>query len=92
LGMIVSLLGVRAEAKFVASARIYGSITFMRKSVAVAQKKRGLPPAGGRDPGVHIRLPDAMLAVIDARSVAEGTSRSEAIRRLVELGLKAKTK
>jgi metal-responsive CopG/Arc/MetJ family transcriptional regulator len=33
-----------------------------------------------------------MLATIDARSVAEGTSRSEAIRRLVELGLKSKVK
>jgi hypothetical protein len=33
-----------------------------------------------------------MLATIDAWSVVEGTSRSEAIRRLVELGLKAKAK
>jgi metal-responsive CopG/Arc/MetJ family transcriptional regulator len=31
-----------------------------------------------------------MLAAIDERSVKEGTNRSEAIRRLVELGLKAK--
>jgi hypothetical protein len=33
-----------------------------------------------------------MLAAIDARSVEDGTSRSEAIRRLVELGLTATTK
>jgi metal-responsive CopG/Arc/MetJ family transcriptional regulator len=39
---------------------------------------------------VHIRLPETMLAAIDARSVEDGTSRSEAIRRLVELGLKTK--
>jgi metal-responsive CopG/Arc/MetJ family transcriptional regulator len=31
-----------------------------------------------------------MLSAIDARSVEDGTNRSEAIRRLVELGLKAK--
>ena len=45
---------------------------------------------GGRDPGVHIRLPETMLSAIDARSVEDGTNRSEAIRRLVEIGLKAK--
>jgi hypothetical protein len=33
-----------------------------------------------------------MLAAIDARSIEDGTTRSEAIRRLVELGLKAKGK
>jgi hypothetical protein len=32
-----------------------------------------------------------MLAAIDAKSVEDGTNRSEAIRRLVELGLKVKT-
>jgi metal-responsive CopG/Arc/MetJ family transcriptional regulator len=30
-----------------------------------------------------------MLAAIDAKSVEDGTSRSEAIRRLVDHGLKA---
>jgi hypothetical protein len=59
----------------------------MKKSVPVASKKRGRPPTGGRDPGVHVRLPELMLEIIDARSVKEGTSRSEAIRRLVEIGL-----
>jgi hypothetical protein len=62
----------------------------MQKSIKVASKKRGRPSTGGRDPGVHVRLPATMLAAIDAKSVEEGTSRSEAIRRLVELGLKAK--
>ena len=62
----------------------------MKTSTTVASKKRGRPPSGGRDPGVHIRLPAQMLATIDERSVAEGVSRSEAIRRLVELGLEAK--
>lgn len=62
----------------------------MKKSIKVASKKRGRPPSGGRDPGVHIRLPEEMLAAIDTKSTDEGTSRSETIRRLVELGLKAK--
>jgi hypothetical protein len=63
-----------------------------RKQAEEAPKRRGRPPAGGRDPGVHIRLPESMLAEIDARSVEDGTSRSEAIRRLVEIGPKAKAK
>jgi metal-responsive CopG/Arc/MetJ family transcriptional regulator len=33
-----------------------------------------------------------MLAAVDARSIEDGTTRSEAIRRLVELGLKGKAK
>jgi hypothetical protein len=32
-----------------------------------------------------------MLAAVDSRSVEEGTTRSEAIRRLVELGLTVKS-
>jgi predicted DNA binding CopG/RHH family protein len=64
----------------------------MKKSIKVASKKRGRPPSGGRDPGVHIRLPEEMLTAIDAKSADEGISRSEAIRRMVELGLKAKGK
>jgi hypothetical protein len=31
-----------------------------------------------------------MLAAIDAKSIEDGTNRSEAIRRLVDLGLRAK--
>ena len=77
-----------------APARIYGSTTIMRKvrtkSIVVAPKRRGRPPSGGRDPGVHIRLPEDLLAAIDGLAVAEGLSRSEAIRRLVELGLQAR--
>jgi Arc/MetJ-type ribon-helix-helix transcriptional regulator len=62
----------------------------MKKSIKVASKKRGRPPSGGRDPGVHIRLPEEMLKVIDALSKSDDISRSEAIRRLVELGLTVK--
>jgi hypothetical protein len=58
----------------------------MKKSIDV-KPKRGRP-ATGRDPFVGIRLPEAMLQAIEAHSVKDGTTRSEAIRRLVELGLK----
>jgi metal-responsive CopG/Arc/MetJ family transcriptional regulator len=41
---------------------------------------------------VHIRLPEDMLAAIDELAATGGVSRSEAIRRLVELALKARGK
>ena len=37
-----------------------------------------------------IRMPTALIAEADAWGVANETGRSEAIRRLVEIGLKAK--
>jgi Ribbon-helix-helix protein, copG family len=49
--------------------------------------ERGRPPSGGRDPGVHIRLPKEMIEAIDAYSAAEQVNRSEGIRRLVEIAL-----
>jgi Arc/MetJ-type ribon-helix-helix transcriptional regulator len=64
----------------------------MVKSIVV-KPKRGRPSTGGRDPFVGIRLPKELLAQIAKWSEGnEAGSRSEAIRRLVELGLKAKTK
>jgi Ribbon-helix-helix protein, copG family len=59
----------------------------MKKSIKVAPKRRGRPPSGGRDPGVHIRLPKEMIEAIDAYSAAEQVNRSEGIRRLVEIAL-----
>jgi hypothetical protein len=61
----------------------------MKKSIKVASKRRGRPSTGGRDPGVHVRLPETMLATLDAWAASQDVSRSEAIRRLVELGLNA---
>jgi hypothetical protein len=52
-------------------------------------KKRGRP-ATGRDPVVPVRLPRKLIKEIDGwdrRQSAATGSRSEAIRRLVELGL-----
>jgi hypothetical protein len=90
-GSFVAPVRAEAEVSSFPSACFYGSTVIMKKSIKVAPKRRGRPPAGGRDPGVHIRLPESMLATIDARSVEDGTSRSEAIRRLVDLGLTVKT-
>jgi hypothetical protein len=51
-------------------------------------------PATGTDPVRTIRLSDALMREVDAwaASQEDDPGRSEAIRRLVELGLKAKTK
>ncbi|MBN9598027.1 MAG: ribbon-helix-helix protein, CopG family [Afipia sp.] len=62
----------------------------MAKSIIVKQKKRGRP-ATGVDPFVGIRLPESLIEQIADWSDKHGAaSRSEAIRRLVELGLKSK--
>jgi hypothetical protein len=64
----------------------------MRKSIT-AKPKRGRPPSGGRDPFVGIRLPASQLEQIGIWSEKhEAATRSEAIRRLVDLGLTVKTK
>jgi hypothetical protein len=49
-------------------------------------------PATGKDPGTTIRLPPDLRTAIDARAGKQDDkpSRSEAIRRLIELGLKAR--
>jgi hypothetical protein len=63
----------------------------MAKSIVVKHKKKRGRPATGHDPFVGIRLPKELLAQIAKWSEGnEAGSRSEAIRRLVELGLKAK--
>jgi Arc/MetJ-type ribon-helix-helix transcriptional regulator len=61
----------------------------MAKSIKVNQKKRGRP-ATGRDPVSAVRLPAEIAASVDKWAEDREVNRSEAIRRLVELGLKAK--
>jgi len=65
----------------------------MKKTITVHQKRRGRP-ATGRDPAVTIRLPEAVLAKVEHWAMAQEDQppRSQAIRRLVELGLMAKVK
>jgi hypothetical protein len=64
----------------------------MKKSIMVMPKKRGRgrPRTGGRDPQVVLRMPADLIKRIEQWAKADGVGRSEAIRRLVELGLKAK--
>jgi hypothetical protein len=64
----------------------------MKKSIKVDQKKkRGRPPTG-RDPMVSSRIPVATVSAVDDWAQRNETTRSDAIRRLVELGLTVKTK
>ena len=61
----------------------------MAKSIVAKQKRPGRP-ATGHDPMYGARLSDELVGQIDAWAKTEKISRSEAIRRLVELGLKKK--
>jgi hypothetical protein len=64
----------------------------MKKSIKVAPKKRRGRPATGKDPHIAARMPAQLIADVGAWAAANDTSRSDAFRRLVELGLKAKAK
>ena len=63
-----------------------------KKSIMVRPKKklRGRPFSGGRDPKIAIRMPQTLIDKADAWGADNYLGRSEAIRRLVELGLKVK--
>jgi hypothetical protein len=67
----------------------------MKKSIKVDQKaKRGRPasgrPATGRAPMVSSRIPAPTVKEVDAWATQNETTRSDAIRRLVEMGLTVK--
>jgi hypothetical protein len=62
----------------------------MAKLIKVNQKKRGRP-ATGRDPVSAVRLPAELTAAVDQWGENHEANRSEAIRRLVEIGLRVKT-
>jgi hypothetical protein len=67
----------------------------MPKSRTVLPKpNKGGRPATGRDPVRAMRLSDDFVAKVDAWAAKQDgqLGRTEAIRRLVELGLKAKSK
>lgn len=52
------------------------------------QKKRGRGrPATGQSPVVMIRMPEAVIAALDAWATEAGLSRSSAARKLIEAGL-----
>jgi len=58
----------------------------MAKSITVHLKKRGRP-ATGRDPLVSARFPQKVIGAIEEWAATNDATRSEAMRRLVELGL-----
>jgi len=62
----------------------------MKKSIKVTPKKKRGRPATGRDPHVTSRMSAELIAEVEVWSTANDITRSEAIRRLVELGLRAK--
>jgi hypothetical protein len=64
----------------------------MKKSIKVTPKKKRVRPATGRDPHVNSQMPAALIAEVEAWATTNDTSRSDAFRRLVELGLKSKGK
>jgi hypothetical protein len=68
----------------------------MAKSIRVnPKKKRGRPVTTGKGTLIGVRILDDPLAALDAwiaKQKEPELSRPEAIRRLVELGLKAKAK
>jgi hypothetical protein len=66
----------------------------MKTSIKKATPKRRGRPATGKAPTRTLRLTDEFIAKVDAwaEHQADEPGRSEAIRRLVELGLKAKAK
>jgi hypothetical protein len=64
----------------------------MKKLIKVMPKKRRGRPATGKDPQVVLRMPATLIAAVDSWAAANGAIRSEAIRRLVEIGLTVKTK
>lgn len=59
----------------------------MKKSIKVAPKKRRGRPATGKDPHIAARMPPALIAEVETWAITNDTTRSNAFRRLVEIGL-----
>jgi hypothetical protein len=63
----------------------------MAKSISVKRKKAGRP-ATGTEPLYGVRIGDALMKQIMDWAKAQGATRSEAIRRLVEMALKSESR
>jgi len=61
----------------------------MSKSISVKRKRPGRP-ATGTEPLYGLRISDDLMGRIQKWAKDNSATRSEAIRRLVEIGLKAK--
>jgi hypothetical protein len=62
----------------------------MKQSIKVTPKRKRGRPATGRDPHVTSRMPQTLIDQVERWAASNEATRSEAIRRLVELGLKVK--
>jgi hypothetical protein len=62
----------------------------MAKAISRTEKKRGRPPTGAQS--IHLRLLPEQLSALDSWIERQDNkpSRPEAIRRLIERGLKAR--
>jgi hypothetical protein len=88
---------VRAGGKFALPlGLLLGYPLFMAESIKdIPKKRRGRPSTGGRREGILVRLEPDQFEALDGwimKQKEPDLSRPEAIRRLVELGLKAKGK
>ena len=84
------MVGVRAVGKFPLPFGLHFMYDrYMSKSITVRQKKRGRP-ATGHDPMFSFRIPEALIAEVDEWGAAQEPplTRSEAVRRLIEKGVK----
>jgi Ribbon-helix-helix protein, copG family len=63
-----------------------------KQDKTVHKKRMGRPPGSKFSETIPARLEPQTVEGLDAWAAAHDVSRSEAIRRLVELGLKAKAK
>jgi hypothetical protein len=62
----------------------------MKQPIKVTPERKRGRPATGRDPHVTSRMPQTLIYQVERWAASNEATRSEAIRRLVELGLKAK--
>jgi hypothetical protein len=62
----------------------------MKKSIKVQPKKPRGRPGTGKDPLLTIRAPKPIIQAIEDWAAKNAVTRSEAVRRLVGIGLKAK--
>ena len=62
----------------------------MKKSIKARPKKSRGRPATGKDPQIAARMPAELIGEVQSWADANQIGRSEAIRRLVELGLNRK--
>jgi hypothetical protein len=63
----------------------------MKRSITEIQKRGRGRPATGRDPAITSRIPKEIVTAVDKWAEKNDVpTRAEAIRRLVELGLKVK--